>query len=185
MKHFTLSETVFIATLASAFGIAWWAYSFIYALFSPILKTFALSGLLDGFWLMAGPFFGYIIRKKGSALLGETIAATIEGILSQWGFSALLFGICQGLPVELFFFVCRYKRWNKTIMIIAGAMAALGGFIMTYYWYQYSALSFNFNLITLVCELISGGLAGLLAKYLADSLAHAGVLNQFRICHAP
>ena len=79
----TLGETVFIATLAAALGVAWWAYSLIYNILSPFLKTFGLSGLLDGFWFMAGPFFGYIIRKPGSALLGETIAATVEGIISQ------------------------------------------------------------------------------------------------------
>ena len=69
-------------------------------------------------------------------------------------------------------------------MAIAGMMAAVGGYLITYYWYHYSALSLNYNLLTLGCNMLSGSLlGGLLAKYLADKLALAGVLNQFRICH--
>lgn len=108
-----LSETVFIAIMATAMGLAWWMYSLIYDILSPILKTFGLSGLLEGFWHMGGIFFAYIIRKPGSAILGETIAATVEGMISQWGISALFSGLAQGLPVELLFLATRYKIWNK------------------------------------------------------------------------
>lgn len=182
-KHLTLSETVFLTVMATAMGVAWWAYSLFYGIISPFLKTFALSGLLEGFWHMGGIFFAYIIRKPGSALLGETIAALVEGLISQWGFSALVSGLCQGLPVELLFLATRYKIWNKINCALAGALSALGGYIVTYFWYGYSAFSLNFNLINLACNIISGAiLGGLFSRYLANRLAKAGVLNQFRIC---
>jgi ABC-type cobalt transport system, permease component. len=55
-----LSETVFIAIMATAMGIAWWLYSLIYDILSPLLKTVGLSGLLEGFWHMGGIFFALI-----------------------------------------------------------------------------------------------------------------------------
>lgn len=181
-NQLTLGETVFIAILATAMGIAWWAYSLAYDILAPFLKTFGLSGLLEGFWQIGGIFFAVIIRKPGSALLGETIAATIEGMISQWGLSAVVSGICQGLPVELFFLMCRYKNFSRINCATAGILSALGGYIITYYWYGYSALSLKFNLLNLGCNLISGAiLGGLFARYLAYRMANAGVLNQFRI----
>ena len=180
----TLGETIFIAILATAMGIAWWAYSFFYNIVDPLLKTIGLSGLLDGFWQLGGIFFGYIIRKPGSALIGATVAATVEGLISQWGFSALVSGLCQGLPVELLFLACHYKIWNRYNCALAGALSALGGFIVSYYWYGYSAFSLKFIALHLGCSALSGAIiGGLGARYLARRLCTAGVLNHYRISH--
>lgn len=61
-------------------------------------------------------------------------------------------------------------------------LSALGGYIITYFWYGYGAFSFSFNLLNLSCNMLSGALlGGLFARYLANRLAASGVLNQFRI----
>lgn len=178
----SLSEIVFIAIMATAMGIAWWAYSLLYNILSPFLKTFGLSGLLEGFWQMGGIFFAIIIRKPGSALIGEMVAAGVEGLISQWGISAIISGFCQGLPVEIVFLLCRYKKWNNLTCFIAGAAAALGGYIITYYWYDYSQFSFSFNLTNLACGMLSGGIfGGVFSRLLANKLLTTGVLNQYAI----
>ena len=183
-NRLTLSETIFICILASSLGVAWWAYSFAYDIISPILKPLGISGLLEGFWHMGGIFFGYIIRKPGSAVLGETIAAIVEGLISQWGITSLVSGLCQGLPVEILFLLFRYKNWSIVICGFAGLLAALGDFASAYIMFGYSSLSLNYNLINLICYIISGTLiGGLLSRYLANQLAKAGVLNQYRISH--
>lgn len=182
--HLTLAEIVFLSIMATGLGIAWWIYSFAYTIISPPLKIIGLSGLLEGFWQMGGVFFAYIIRKPGSALLGEVIAATVEGLISAWGISALVSGICQGLPVEALFLVCRYKYFGRLHCALGGGLSALGGYLVTYYWYNYSSFSLKFNLLNLGCNLISGAiLGGLFSHYLANRLARTGVLNQFRISH--
>lgn len=181
-NHLTLSEIVFIAIMATAMGIAWWAYSLFYNIISPLFKTFGITGLLDGFWHMGGIFFAIIIRKPGSALLGEMMAAGVEGFISQWGVSALVSGFSQGLPVELFFLLLGYKNWSYTSCALAGAFSALGGYLVTYFLYDYSQFSIMFNLINLSCSMISGAiLGGIFAKIIAIKLARAGVLNQFAI----
>ena len=184
-NRLTLGETVFIAILSSALGIAWWAYSFFYDIVSPLLKTFGISGLLEGFWHMGGIFFAFIIRKPGSAVLGETIAAGVEGFISQWGFSAIVSGLCQGIPVEIVFLLCRYRVWNKYTCMLGGIASALGGYLVTYYWYGYNHFTLWFNILNLSCNLISGALlGGLFSWYLARQLAHSGVLNHYRIALA-
>lgn len=181
-NRLTLGETVFIAILSSALGIAWWAYSFIYDIISPLLKTIGISGLLEGFWHMGGIFFAFIIRKPGSAVLGETIAAGVEGLISQWGFSAIVSGLCQGIPAEIVFLLCRYRVWNKYTCMLAGIASALGGYLVTYYWYGYNHFTLWFNILNLSCSLVSGALlGGLFSWYLARQLAHSGVLNHYRI----
>lgn len=179
-----LSEIIFICVLSTAIGVFWWAYSFLYDIISPPLKAFGLSGSLEGIWQFAGIFFAYIIRKPGSAILGETIAATVEGVISQWGLSAIVSGLAQGIPVEIIFLLFRYKVWNYWSVALAGVAAALGGYVVSYYWQGYNHLSLMFNIINLSSNIISSAiLGGMLAKYTADKLAKNGVLNQFRICH--
>lgn len=177
-----LHDFIFITIMSTAIAIAWWGYSFFYNIISPMLKPFGLSGIIEGVWLLSGIFFGIIIRKPGSALLGSMIAAGIEGFISQWGLSALVSGFCQGLPVELIFFAFSYKIWNKTICAIAGASSALCGYIVTFFWYNYSSFGIQYNLLNLSCSMLSGAvLGGLLARYIALNLANTGVLNQFAI----
>ncbi|MDD3267381.1 MAG: ECF transporter S component [Burkholderiales bacterium] len=177
-----LHDFVFIAIMSTAIAIAWWGYSFFYNIISPILKPFGLSGLIEGIWLISGIFFGIIIRKPGSAILGSMIAATIEGFISQWGLSALISGFFQGLPVELIFLAFSYNKWNKIICAIAGALSALCGYLVTFFWYNYSSFGIKYNLLNLGCGMLSGAiLGGLLARYIALNLAKTGALNQFAI----
>lgn len=184
MKKLTISEIVFIAIMGAAMGIGWWAYTFVNDILSPMLKLLAIDGLLSGVWLMGGTFFGYIIRKPGSALLGEIMAALVQGFISRWGISSLIYALAQGIPVELFFLLCRYKKWNYITMIIAGILAAFFGFMLTFFWYQYFKLSLTFNLLELSSSIVSGIVfAGILSKVIADKLLKAHVLNQFKIAH--
>jgi energy-coupling factor transport system substrate-specific component len=181
-NRLTLSEIVFITVLASGLGIFWWAYSLAYAIIAPPLKAFGLSGLLEGLWQMGGIFFAYIIRKPGSAILGETIAAAIEGMISQWGFTAIIYGLVQGLGAEATFAVGAYKHWNRWLCALAGAVAATGGYIITYYFYAYTAFTLYYNLLNLGSNILSGALiGGLVSRYLANQMYKSGVLNQFNI----
>jgi energy-coupling factor transport system substrate-specific component len=178
----TLSEVVFITVMSTAMGIFWWAYTFLYNILAPFLKIAAADGLLKGMWLMGGVFFPYIIRKPGSAILGEGIASLVECLISQWGIGAIVYGVIQGVPVELFFLLLRYKKWNMLTILTAGSIAAIAEFILSIFWYQYYRLGISYNMIQLTTCAISGIiLAGWLSKVLADKLVKTGVLNHFNI----
>ena len=141
-----------------------------------------MDGLLSGIWLMGGIFFPYIIRKPGSAILGEGIAAFVECLISQWGIGAIFYGLIQALPIELFFLLLRYKKWDTLTLMIAGLFSGVAGCILSIFWYQYYKLGISYNIIQLFTYSISGViLAGLLSKVLADKLVKTGVLNHFNI----
>jgi energy-coupling factor transport system substrate-specific component len=185
LKKLTISELVFITTISTVMGVFWWAYTFIYDILSPFLRASGLEGGLTGIWLMGGLFFPYIIRKPGSAILGEGIAAIIEGVISQWGVGAILYGALQGIPVEIFFLILRYKRFDMKNMCIAGVISGVSGCLVSIYLYQYYKLGISYCLIQLASSAVSGIiLGGVLSKYLADNLAKTGVLNQFNIVGA-
>mgnify|MGYP000741765932 CR=1 FL=1 len=158
---------------------------YIYNITSPVLKVFGLDGLLTGFWLIGGTIFPYIIRKPGSAFLGETIASIVECVISQWGFSAIIYGVIQGGVIEILFLTMGYKKWNLTSMIFAGLLSGIAGFLLSVLWYKYYHLSLMYNIVQLIVHAISGAvLAGYLGKFLADSLVPTGVLNNFAIVRA-
>jgi energy-coupling factor transport system permease protein len=182
MKKLTINEIIFIAIIGSAMGIMWWAYTFINDILAPILKLAAIDSLLSGVWLMGGTFFGYIIRKPGSAFLGEIMAAIVQGFISRWGISSLIYGLTQGIPVELCFLLFGYRKWNYWSMSIAGIMAACCSYATTVLWYGYFHMNLTFHLMQLGSGIISGIIfPGILAKIIADKLFKAQVLNQFNI----
>ncbi len=180
----TIGEITFISIMAVAMGIIWWGYTLIFSVVEPFLKIIALNGLLDGVWFMGGTFFAYIIRKPGSGVLGETIAAVIQGFISKWGITSLYYGVLQGLATELVFWLLRYKRWNIWSMSLAALATAFVCFILNMFWFQFYKLNLGYNILQLVCSSISGVIfAGFGSKFLADKLAKTGVLNQFKIAN--
>ena len=181
-KQLTISEIVFITILSVILGVFWWAYTFLYDIVAPVFRASGLEGGLTGIWLIGGLFFPYIIRKPGSALLGEGIAAIIEGVISQWGIGAILYGVIQGLPLEMFFMLFRYKNFDMKTMCFAGFISGICSCLMSIYLYQYYQLGLMYCMIQLASSGVSGIiLAGVLSKVLADRLAKTGALNQFNI----
>ncbi|MDP8211038.1 MAG: ECF transporter S component [Candidatus Stygibacter australis] len=182
MKKMKINEITFICVLSIAMGIFWWGNTFIYDVLKPFLKPLGLKYLIAGVWLMGAMFFGYIIRKPGSALLGEVIPAFILAFISRWGLISFLSGVVQGLTVELFFLILRYKKLSAGRMAIAGSLAAFASFFFDFFIEKYYLLNWQFNIIQLMGFVISGAiLGGFLAKFTADQLQATGVLNQFEI----
>lgn len=177
-----ISEIVFIAIVAAILGVIWWGYTFIYNILEPLTKIIAINGLFTGVWLMGGVFFSYIVRKPFAGFFGEVTAAVIQGFISQWGISSLIYGIVQGLACEVIFYLFGYKKWNIFVVSLSGMFSALCSFVLTYFLYQYYQLSTTFQLLQFICNMLSGIIfGGILSKYIADKLVKARVLNNFNI----
>ncbi|MBN1969521.1 MAG: ECF transporter S component [Candidatus Delongbacteria bacterium] len=182
MKKLNVSELVFITVLSGAMGVAWWGYTFIYDLIQPFLKPIGMDHLGEGVWLMGAIFFPFIIRKPGSALLGEMIAATVQGFIAKWGAISILYGFVQGLPVELLFLAYGYKKWSGLQLVLAGVLSSIASFSLTYFLYGYNEFSVGFIALKLVSFMISGAMiGGYGSKFLATKLQKTGVLNQYLI----
>ncbi|MBN2830286.1 MAG: ECF transporter S component [Candidatus Cloacimonetes bacterium] len=182
MKKLKLSEIIFIAVVSTAMGVFWWGYTFLYDIVSPILKPLAMENLMSGVWLMGAVFFPYIIRKPGSALLGETVAAFVQGFIARWGVVSIIWGFGQSILVELFFLILGYKRWNVAVLMIAAMISAISSYLLSFFYEKWNTLSPMYNLKQVVCFIISGIIfAGISSIFIADRLKKTGILNQFDI----
>ena len=175
-------DIVVAAIIAVASGVIFWGWDIVcsapLALFEGVTPGF--EGLLNGFWLFAGPLVAIIIRKPGAAFFGETIAAVIETLLGNpFGVAhALLIGMAQGLGAEIGFAVFAYRKWNLLTVTLAGALTGLSNGL--YEWVVTAGWSTLQGVVFTVCCVISGAVfGGALMWFVQKALAKTGVLDRF------
>ena len=123
-------DIVVAAIIAVASGVIFWGWDIVctapLALFEAVTPGF--EGLLNAFWLFAGPLAAIIVRKPGAALFAETLAAALELTMgNQWGVGgSLIVGIVQGLGAEIGLAIFAYKKWDLLSTTISGALAGVG-----------------------------------------------------------
>jgi energy-coupling factor transport system substrate-specific component len=110
----------------------------------------------------------------------ETVAATVSALLgAQWGVSTIVYGVAQGLAVELVFAIVRYQRSTLPVAVIAGGAAGIAAAITDFVYY-YAAWSIGYKIIYLAVVATSGAvIAGGLGWVLVRALARTGVLAPF------
>ncbi len=167
------------AVIGVVFGVAYWGWSSGYTAIetaAPVIG--AAKGLLGGPWLIAGVVGGLVVRRPGAALVAETLAAAVSGMIgTQWGATVLLSGVLQGLGVELalaFFLFRSYRVW---VAMLGGVLAA--AFEMLYEWDAYwSGMTTGWKLTYLGCFALSGAVvAGVGGWALTRALAASGAID--------
>ena len=157
MNKISITDLVIIALIGVIMSIVWNVYNtFVWHLLFPVLRIFQIDGILSGIWLVGGTFFGALIRKPGSAFLGEFIPAILESIFSHFGILDIIFGVFQGIGVEIYFLLIGYKNINRFHMAISGILAALGCFFVTFIQLGYYHMSLMFNILECSSMVVSG-----------------------------
>ena len=161
-------DIVVAAIIAVASGVIFWGWDIVctapLALFEAVTPGF--EGLLNAFWLFAGPLAAIIVRKPGAALFAETLGGS------------LIVGIVQGLGAEIGLAIFAYKKWDLLSTTISGALAGVGCGL--YYWLTNPAWSALRVSIYLIASAISGAvLAGAVMYLLQVAIAKTGVLDRF------
>ena len=137
--HWTTRDIVIGSGLAVAIGMLFVAWAWVTPLLRFIPEPF--NDWSVGFWMIGGTLVAYVVRRPGAAFMGEMVAALVEAPLVPWGITTLISGLVQGLPAEAAFAVTSYKRWGLGVLMTAGALAAVGGFLQEYYPYGMSERS--------------------------------------------
>ncbi len=184
-KHNTkwrVVDIVVTAIIAVASGVIFWGWDIVCAapitLFEAVTPGF--EGLLNAFWLFAGPLAAIIVRKPGAALFSEMLAALLELTMgNQWGVGgSLIVGFMQGLAAEIGFAIFAYKTWNWLSASISGALAGVG--CALYYWATNPAWSGLRVGVYMATSAISGAVfAGFVMWLLQKAIANTGVLDRF------
>ncbi|MEY4366704.1 MAG: hypothetical protein RLZ28_119 [Actinomycetota bacterium] len=176
-------DFVVAAVLAVVLGVGMWAYdTFAYA---PVGLLFTavpwLAGLQFGIWTLPAIAGALIVRRPGAALLAELIAASVEVTLGNtWGATSLYSGLLQGAAVELVLLLAIYRRFNLSIVALAGAAAAVAEVIIYESWAYWSGTSAEFLISYLAACMLSGAaIAGAGGYFLVRSLRATGVLGAF------
>ena len=176
-----VNEIVIAAVIAVACAVIFWIWDIAV---SPATKTALVAApefrpIIGGAWLLGGTLGGLLIRKPGAALFCEIVAAFISVLFTggAWSGEILLAGLFQGIGAEIAFAIFRYRRWNATIAIFAGAPCGLfmGGNEIFIYYPDMEPVK---AIIYVACSVISGAvIAGFLAWILVQNLAKTGVLS--------
>ena len=181
-RRWRVVDLVTATAIAAASGLVFWMWDFIctapQTLFGAVTPGF--EGILNAFWLFAGPLAAIIIRKPGAALYAETVAAMLELLLgNQWGAGgSLVVGIMQGVGAELGFALLAYRVWNLASTMLSGALAGLGCGI--YYWITNPGWGVLRASVYLATSVVSGALiAGGLSWVLYRMLMKTGSLDHF------
>jgi energy-coupling factor transport system permease protein len=175
-----LTDTLVAITISIVFGV-------VYKMWGPLyyaVKPFGLhlDQFIYGMWFMAGTVAFLIIRKPGVALLTEIAASSGELFMgSEWGLSVLLYGIVQGICVELSFAVFRYKRFGIGALSLAAVTSTIGSLGMDFYK-EYIGDLVLWNLILLISARLLGAIiiSGVLAHFLVKALEATGVTHLVR-----
>ncbi len=189
-RRWSTRDIVVTAALAVATGISFIVYDWVYVVGQSLLGGIA-QAVLEGLWLLGALLVPYIVRRPGSAIVGELVASLVEASFNPFGIVVIVSGILEGVGAEVVFLLSGYRRINRTVMVIAGAFDAFLFFVVWISWRQGYVAFADGGLVFkqaplvvltyLVVETISGGLAGLLAKAIGDALVPTGVLDGFLI----
>ena len=185
-RSWTIQEIVIVVVLAAALGVLWWGWTLVDAVVSPLLKPLNLSYLSAGFWFTGGTLIPFLIRRPGAALIASLIAAGIEGLITQWGVTALIWGAVQGLGAELVYLaIFRYKVWNLGSLIVAGVVSGLFSWTLDFFYSQYISLApwiwaFQIGSVVVSGALLGGALAWLVGKGIIRTGALRSVMPQVK-----
>lgn len=160
MDRWSLRDVVLLAFLAFLFGGVFMGADAIYAVLAAALTPLGYAPfaneILFGMWVMAAPMTTMLLRKKGSSILGECLAALAEMLYgSYFGPAVLLSGFVQGLGSEAGFIVTRHRRYDTVSLLLAAVGTTLFSFTYEYFKLGYGAYSFGMILGLVTVRLLS------------------------------
>jgi energy-coupling factor transport system substrate-specific component len=177
-------DIVVAAVLAVAFGAVFQAWNVLWEATSWAFPP--IRGAIYGVWMIPAVLVPLIIRRPGSALFGEVLAAAASMMFgAQWGLLTLVYGLVQGAAAELVFAFGLYRTWTLPVALLAAAAAGLGGAVLDiplFYSEVFSGENWGVDWQVVYAALVitsSALIAGLGSWLLVRALVRTGVLSQF------
>ncbi|GIP40433.1 putative HMP/thiamine permease protein YkoE [Paenibacillus sp. J31TS4] len=182
LSGWKLRDIVVMSSLSVVFAVVYLLFLQIGVVLTGFMGPMGYE-VLFGIWFIVSIIAAYILRKPGAALLSEVVAGAVEVLIGNAvGPILILSAFVQGLGAEAVFAATRYRSYSVRTLMLAGIGSAVFSFVWGYFRSGFAALSWDLVLAMFVVRLVSGALlAGLLGRWIADSLARTGVLRSFPI----
>ena len=181
-----LKDVLLIAICAVLFGVIYmgctYAGGILYGLLTPVGMGSLGYEPFYGIYFIAGAFGIYVMRKPGTGIVAELLAAIMECLMGNYfGPIIILSGLVQGFGFELLIMLRKYKHYDRGTMCLSAVICSF--FTMGYNLLisGYNKIAVPVLLIMMVVRVISAVVFdGLLTPALGDALVKAGVLKGYK-----
>ena len=184
-----LKDVLLIAICAVLFGVIYLGCTYMGGILYGILTPAGMGSLgyepFYGIYFMAGAFGIYVMRKPGTGVIAELLAAVLECLFGNYfGPIIILSGLVQGVGFELLIALRGYKKFDRATMIGASVICSVVTMIYNLIISGYSKIALPVLALMLLVRIISAVIfCGILTPLLADALAKAGVLKGYAVSH--
>ena len=182
-----LKDVLLIAICAVLFGVIYLGCTYAGGILYGVLTPAGMGSLgyepFYGIYFMAGAFGVYVMRKPGSGIIAELLAAVLECLFGNYfGPIIILSGLVQGLGFELIIALKKYKKFDKVTMVEGAVICSVVTMVYNLIISGYNQIAVPVLLLMLAVRIVSAIIFdGLVTPVLADGLAKAGVLKGYAV----
>lgn len=182
-----LKDVLMIAICAVLFGVVYLGVTYAGGFLYGVLTPAGLGSLgyepFYGIYFMAAAFGIYVMRKPGTGVVAELLAAILECLMGNFfGPIIILSGLVQGIGFELIFALKKYKKFDLATMIQGAVICSCVTMVYNLIISGYNLIAVPVLLLMLTVRIISAVVVdGFVTRKLADGLAKAGVLKGYAI----
>jgi energy-coupling factor transport system substrate-specific component len=180
LRGWSTRDLLVVAAIGAALGAA--LIPFIYANLALHAVGPVVAWTFTGLFAVPNLVALYVTRRPGAGLVSGIFVGLVQTPFNPAGWVILSSSLLFGLGAELPFLITRYRRYGRTFLVVAGAVACVPPLAFIYVPTGLMNLSPAVQIGIILTALLSGALlGGLLAKLLADALARTGVLSGYAV----
>lgn len=187
MQSWKLKDVLLIAICAVLFGVIYlgctYAGGMLYGLLTPVGMASLGYEPFYGIYFMAAAFGVYVMRKPGSGLIAEMLAAILECLFGNFfGPIIILSGFVQGLGFELIIALKKYRRFDRATMVQCAVLCSVVTMGYNLVISGYNKIAVPVLLLMLAVRVVSAIIFdAIVTPTLADALVRAGMLKGYAV----
>lgn len=187
MQSWKLKDVLLIAISAVLFGVIYlgctYAGGLLYGLLTPVGMASLGYEPFYGIYFMAAAFGVYVMRKPGSGLIAEMLAAILECLFGNFfGPIIILSGFVQGLGFELVIALKKYRKFDRATMMQCAVLCSVVTMGYNLVISGYNKIAVPVLLLMLAVRVVSAIIFdAIVTPALADGLVKAGMLKGYAV----
>jgi len=185
LKNWKLKDVLLISISAVLFGVIYLGCTYAGGLLYGLLTPAGMGSLgyepFYGIYFMAGAFGVYVMRKPGTGLVAELLAAVLECLYGNYfGPIIILSGLVQGLGFELVIALKRYRKFDRFTMTECAVVCSVLTMVYNLFISGYNKIAVPVLVLMLAVRIVSAIVFdAFVTPLLVNGLVKAGVLRGY------